>query len=66
MRDIGVRDGRIALVAERRLSGRRMLDASGLIVAPGFIDLHSHAVQLLGARVQAHDGVTTAFIVTGV
>jgi hypothetical protein len=28
VRDIGVRDGRIALIAERRLSGRKMLDAS--------------------------------------
>jgi N-acyl-D-aspartate/D-glutamate deacylase len=36
-----------------------------LIVAPGFIDLHSHAVQLLGARVQAHDGVTTALELEG-
>ena len=60
VRDIGIRDGRIALIAERRLMGRKILDAAGLIVAPGFIDLHSHAVQLLGARVQAHDGVTTA------
>ena len=65
VRDIGVRDGRIALIAERRLAGRKMLDASGLIVAPGFIDLHSHAVQLLGARVQAHDGVTTALELEG-
>jgi N-acyl-D-aspartate/D-glutamate deacylase len=61
VRDIGLRDGRIALIAERRLAGRKILEASGAIVAPGFIDLHSHAVpQLLGARVQAHDGVTTA------
>src|SRR5262245_29736250 len=65
VRDIGVRDGRIALIAERRLAGRKMLDAAGLIVAPGFIDLHSHAVQLLGARVQAHDGVTTALGLEG-
>jgi N-acyl-D-glutamate deacylase len=60
IRDIGIRHGRIALIAKGRLVGRRTLDAAGLIVAPGFIDLHSHAVQLLGARVQAHDGVTTA------
>ncbi len=65
VRDIGVRDGRIALIAERRLAGRKMFDASGVIVAPGFIDLHSHAVQLLGARVQAHDGVTTALELEG-
>ena len=65
VRDIGVRDGRIALIADRRLSGRKMIDASGLIVAPGFIDLHSHAAQLLGARMQAHDGVTTALELEG-
>lgn len=63
--DVGVREGRIALIASQRLAGRKILDASGLIVAPGFIDLHSHAVQLLGARVQAHDGVTTALELEG-
>lgn len=65
VRDIGIRDGRIAVVATRGLVGRKILDASGLIVAPGFIDLHSHAMQLLGARVQAHDGVTTALELEG-
>ena len=60
VRDIAVRDGRIVRIATGRLAGRKILDASGLIVAPGFIDLHSHATQLLAARVQAHDGVTTA------
>jgi N-acyl-D-amino-acid deacylase len=42
--DVGVRDGRI--VAVGNLAGRkadRTLDVEGLVVAPGFIDLHSHA-----------------------
>ena len=42
--DVGIHDGRIAAVANtERLEGRETIDASGLIVAPGFIDLHSHA-----------------------
>ena len=37
-----------------------MLDASGLVVAPGFIDLHAHGQETPAARMQAFDGVTTA------
>jgi Amidohydrolase family len=36
------------------------LDAAGLVVAPGFIDLHSHALTVPSMRMQAFDGVTTA------
>lgn len=60
VRDVGVMGGVIVAISKRKLRGRRILHAKGLIVAPGFIDLHSHAVQLPGARMQAHDGVTTA------
>ena len=37
-----------------------MLDAAGCVVAPGFVDLHSHAQTVSGHRLQAFDGVTTA------
>jgi N-acyl-D-amino-acid deacylase len=41
--DIGIKDGRIAAIGELPTSdAERVLDASGLIVAPGFIDLHTH------------------------
>jgi dihydroorotase len=42
------------------LAGRDTLDASGLVVAPGFIDLHAHGQDSVSARLQALDGVTTA------
>ena len=43
-----------------RLDGATTVDVGGLVVAPGFVDLHSHAQTLPGRRLQACDGVTTA------
>jgi N-acyl-D-aspartate/D-glutamate deacylase len=42
------------------LSGRRVVHAGGLVVAPGFIDLHQHSQDVASQRVKALDGVTTA------
>lgn len=44
--DVGVISGRIAVIdadGEDRLSGARDIDADGLVLAPGFIDMHSHS-----------------------
>jgi N-acyl-D-glutamate deacylase len=60
VRWVGIRDGKIAAIASAPLDGKQVLDAAGLVVAPGFIDLHSHGQQMIGARMQAFDGVTTA------
>lgn len=65
VRNIGITSGKIAAISTQPLSGRRTVDARGLIVSPGFIDLHSHAQQLAGARMQAMDGVTTALELEG-
>lgn len=58
--DIGVRDGRI--VAVGKLAGaraERIVDASGLYVSPGFIDIHSHAddgsARIGGATIRTDD-----------
>ena len=41
--DIGIKDGRIASIGAVNTSdAAKVLDASGLIVAPGFVDLHTH------------------------
>ena len=37
-----------------------VIDVTGLVVGPGFVDLHSHAQSIAGQRLQAMDGVTTA------
>jgi N-acyl-D-glutamate deacylase len=60
MRHVGIKGGRIAAISQRPLGGKELLKADGLVVAPGFIDLHAHGQQLPAAWVQAFDGVTTA------
>jgi N-acyl-D-glutamate deacylase len=60
VRNVAVKDGKVVEVSEAPLSGARTIHAKGLVVAPGFIDLHAHGQQLPAARMQAFDGVTTA------
>ncbi len=60
VRNVGIRDGKIVRISSGRLNGHRVVQASGLVVAPGFIDLHQHSQDLESQRVKALDGVTTA------
>ena len=60
VRHVGIRDGRIAAISVDPLDGAEMLDVSGLVVAPGFIDLHAHGQDPVSNRLQVADGVTTA------
>lgn len=60
VRNVGIRDGKIVSISTTPLSGRRILHAAGLVVAPGFIDLHQHGQDIASQRVKAFDGVTTA------
>jgi len=59
-RDVGITGGRIAAISRQRLTGKQVLDVSGLVVAPGFVDLHAHGQDLKSSQLQARDGVTTA------
>ena len=60
VRSLGVNAGAIAEIAERDLKGRVTIDARGMVVAPGFIDLHSHGQDAFNYDMKAADGVTTA------
>ena len=65
--DIGILDGRIVTVGNlKNVDSRRSIDASGLIVAPGFIDMHTHSdLALIGnplAEPKVMQGVTTEVI----
>jgi len=59
-RNIGLEGGRIAVITTRAIRGRDTVDARGLVVAPGFIDLHAHGQTAETYRFYALDGVTTA------
>ena len=60
VRNVGVTAGRIETITDAAIQGNQAVDAAGLIVAPGFIDLHSHGQNPENYEVQARDGVTTA------
>ena len=59
MRNVSVAGGKIVGVTEATVTGRDTINASGLVVAPGFVDLHAHGQDSVSARLQAQDGVTT-------
>lgn len=57
--NIGIQDGRIATITQEPIEGKEVIDASGLVVAPGFIDTHFHAVDRFATKLAVQDGVTT-------
>ncbi len=60
VRNVGISGGRIASVSTGALRGRTTVNAKGLIVAPGFIDIHVHGQSIPTDWLSAFDGVTTA------
>jgi N-acyl-D-aspartate/D-glutamate deacylase len=60
VRNVGIDAGRIQTISESPLHGARVIDAKGLVVAPGFIDLHEHGQQEESYGLMVRDGVTSA------
>jgi N-acyl-D-aspartate/D-glutamate deacylase len=60
IRNLGISNGSIKVITSNKLVGRTVIDAHGLIVSPGFIDLHQHGQNEENYRFKAMDGVTTA------
>ncbi len=59
IRDVGIDAGVIRVISAAHLQGRQTIDARGLVVAPGFIDLHQHALDEQSICLKAQDGVTS-------
>ena len=56
---VGIVGSRIEAISDRPVRGNRSIDASGLVVAPGLIELHTHGEDTLNYEFRAMDGVTT-------
>lgn len=57
--NVGIRDGRIAVITQKTIAGAEQIDASGLVVSAGFIDTHFHWPRPVGYKLALRDGVTT-------
>lgn len=60
IKNVGIINNRIAQISSEPMKGKKVINASGLVVAPGFIDLHVHGRSNVEQEYQLHDGVTTA------
>ncbi|MFH6767213.1 amidohydrolase family protein [Gaetbulibacter aquiaggeris] len=59
IRNVGVKDGKIAIITEAEISGKETIDATGHVVAPGFIDGHQHCIEPYMYNLMLRDGRTT-------
>jgi dihydroorotase len=64
--DVGIDDGVITAISPEALLGDDVIDATGRVVAPGFIDLLSYEPDPFGIWYKLADGVTTNLAMHGV
>src|SRR4026209_3028433 len=60
IRNIGVRGDSVEAISSSPFEGTRIIDATNLVVAPGFIDLHEHGQDEESYALMVRDGVTSA------
>jgi imidazolonepropionase-like amidohydrolase len=61
VRNVGIKDGKIAKITKRKIKGKETINAKGHVVAPGFVDGHFHnVVTPFGQKLGLRDGVTSA------
>jgi len=60
VRNVGIKDGRIVAITQKAISGNETIDATGKIVAPGFIDTHYHFQMPVGYSLGLRDGLTSS------
>jgi N-acyl-D-aspartate/D-glutamate deacylase len=58
--NIGIKEGSVQLITNKDIKGRTSINAEGLVVAPGFIDIHQHGQDRENQAYKVMDGVTTA------
>ena len=61
VRNVGITGGKVRSISANSMKGKNTIDAKGLVVAPGFIDLHWHGLDPATDRFEAMDGVTASF-----
>jgi cytosine/adenosine deaminase-related metal-dependent hydrolase len=57
--NVAIKDGRIVAITDQPITGDETIDATGLVVSPGFIDTHYHATDVFASKMALRDGVTT-------
>jgi dihydroorotase len=60
IRNVGISQNHIAAISTQPLKGKQVIDVTGLVVSPGFIDLHVHGRSNTEREYQLHDGLTTS------
>ena len=65
VRNIGITGKQISIITTEEITGKSVIDASGLIAAPGFIDVHAHGQDPYSEKVSIFDGRTTQMDLEG-